>query len=161
MKSKLSTQSERSNLGIIIPPNYYVHQKASFRYRLKVYNFLHSAQGFGAITYHLLFFMLVITCLVINVFSTLQEFEVIGWQIFIYIQSFIVLWITIELMVRVWSASCHKKYEGWRGKLYYLSSVLRIIDLSVIVVSVVVIWLDSQSAHWVFAATAAMHIIRL
>ncbi|KAL3321008.1 hypothetical protein Ciccas_000330 [Cichlidogyrus casuarinus] len=50
-----------------------------------------------------------------------------------------------EYCFRAWSAGCRSRYQGWRGRLLFMRRPFRIIDLVVILTSLVMISLDSQS----------------
>ncbi|KAG8193015.1 hypothetical protein JTE90_028134 [Oedothorax gibbosus] len=63
-----------------------------------------------------------------------------------------VVWFTVEFFLRLWSAGCRSRYQGWIGKLRYLRSPFCIIDVIVIVASIVV--LSVGSSGQVFATSA-------
>ncbi|GIY07657.1 potassium voltage-gated channel subfamily KQT member 5 [Caerostris extrusa] len=63
-----------------------------------------------------------------------------------------VVWFTFEFFLRLWSAGCRSRYQGWVGRLRFLRSPFCVIDVIVIVASVVV--LSVGSSGQVFAASA-------
>ncbi|KAG8191571.1 hypothetical protein JTE90_021175 [Oedothorax gibbosus] len=63
-----------------------------------------------------------------------------------------VVWFTFEFFLRLWSAGCRSRYQGWLGRLRFLRSPFCVIDVIVIIASVVV--LSVGSSGQVFAASA-------
>ena len=54
----------------------------------------------------------------------------------------------------MWASSCKHEYQGWRGKIKYLSVPSRLLDVIVITLSIVVLTINPSSGHEVFAASA-------
>ncbi|KAF8778507.1 Potassium voltage-gated channel subfamily KQT like protein [Argiope bruennichi] len=63
-----------------------------------------------------------------------------------------VVWFTVEFFLRLWSAGCRSRYQGWIGRFRYLRSPFCVIDIIVIVASIVV--LSVGSSGQVFATSA-------
>ncbi|CAL1277227.1 unnamed protein product [Larinioides sclopetarius] len=95
---------------------------------------------------------MVFFCLVLSVFSTIEEFEEIASAILLRMEIVMVVWFTFEFFLRLWSAGCRSRYQGWVGRLRFLRSPFCVIDVIVIVASVVV--LSVGSSGQVFAASA-------
>ncbi|XP_071037402.1 potassium voltage-gated channel subfamily KQT member 1 isoform X6 [Parasteatoda tepidariorum] len=117
-----------------------------------VNNFLERPRGCKAITYHMALFCMVFFCLVLSVFSTIEEFEELASAILLRMEIVMVVWFTFEFFLRLWSAGCRSRYQGWVGRLRFLRSPFCVIDVIVIVASVVV--LSVGSSGQVFAASA-------
>jgi potassium voltage-gated channel KQT-like subfamily protein 5 len=41
----------------------------------------------------------------------------------------IVVWLTIELTLRVWSAGCRSRYQTWKGRLKFMQNVFCILGM--------------------------------
>lgn len=63
-----------------------------------------------------------------------------------------IVWFTIEFFLRLWSAGCRSRYQGWFGRLRFLKSPFCIIDIIVITASIGVMVI--KSGGQVFAASA-------
>lgn len=44
-----------------------------------------------------------------------------------------VVWFAMEFMLRMWSAGCRSRYQGWMGRLRFLRSPFCVIGLWLIV----------------------------
>ena len=67
----------------------------------------------------------------------------------------ILVWLSIELSLRVWSAGCRSRYQGWLGRLKFMRNVFCILDLIVIVATIVLLFIANNSnKHTNFAAAA-------
>ncbi|XP_054719253.1 potassium voltage-gated channel subfamily KQT member 1-like [Uloborus diversus] len=97
-------------------------------------------------------FCMVFFCLVLSVFSTIAEFEELASAILFRMEIVMVVWFTFEFFLRLWSAGCRSRYQGWLGRLRFLRSPFCVIDVIVIVASTVV--LSVGSSGQVFAASA-------
>ncbi len=64
------------------------------------------------------------------------------------------VWFAGEFIIRLWASSCKIQYQGFKGKLRYLRSPFRVIDLIVIGVSITVLLVDPRNGYEVFAASA-------
>ncbi|XP_042899375.1 potassium voltage-gated channel subfamily KQT member 1 isoform X3 [Parasteatoda tepidariorum] len=137
------------------PLNYRPPRHRDPRYRkaqLVVHNILDRPRGVIAVIYHMMMFCMVFFCLVLSVFSTIEEFEELASAILLRMEIVMVVWFTFEFFLRLWSAGCRSRYQGWVGRLRFLRSPFCVIDVIVIVASVVV--LSVGSSGQVFAASA-------
>ena len=74
---------------------------------------------------------------------------------FLYLlEKVIIFWFSSEFIIRMWSSSCKHQYQGWKGKVKYLSVPSRLMDVIVITLSIVVLTINPSSGHEVFAASA-------
>ncbi|XP_075679038.1 uncharacterized protein LOC113799183 isoform X6 [Dermatophagoides pteronyssinus] len=117
-----------------------------------LHNFLERPRGYSPMFYHLIMFFMVFACLVLTVFSTIDQYEEVASRILLKMEIVMVVWFAIEFMLRMWSAGCRSRYQGWMGRLRFLRSPFCVIDLIVIVASTVVLSLGSSGQ--VFAASA-------
>ncbi|XP_075752217.1 KCNQ potassium channel [Rhipicephalus microplus] len=122
------------------------------RHQILVHNFLERPRGWRAALYHIAVFLMVFTCLVLSVFSTIKDFEELAGAILLRMEIVMVIWFTIEFFCRLWSAGCRSRYQGWMGRLRFLRSPFCVIDVIVIVASVVVLAMGSSGQ--MFAASA-------
>lgn len=122
------------------------------RHQIMVHNFLERPRGWRAALYHIAVFLMVFTCLVLSVFSTIKDFEELAGAILLRMEIVMVIWFTIEFFCRLWSAGCRSRYQGWMGRLRFLRSPFCVIDVIVIVASVVVLAMGSSGQ--MFAASA-------
>ena len=83
------------------------------KWQAKIYNFLERPTGRGALAYHILVFCLVCLCLGLSIFSTIAEYEAEAGELLYQLEIVIVLWFSLELIVRSWSAGCRSRYQGY------------------------------------------------
>ncbi|CAG5131755.1 unnamed protein product, partial [Candidula unifasciata] len=74
-------------------------------------------------------FMFVLLCLTLSVLSSITEFESILIQYAVYVEIIMLVWIMVELGLRVWSAGCRSRYQGKTGRMRFLRRPLCIIDI--------------------------------
>nr|XP_046913857.1 uncharacterized protein LOC124494666 isoform X3 [Dermatophagoides farinae] len=117
-----------------------------------LHNFLERPRGCSPMFYHITMFFMVFACLVLTVFSTIDQYEEVASRILLKMEIVMVVWFAMEFMLRMWSAGCRSRYQGWMGRLRFLRSPFCVIDLIVIVASTVVLSLGSSGQ--VFAASA-------
>ncbi|KAI2798146.1 Potassium voltage-gated channel sub KQT member 4 [Blomia tropicalis] len=122
------------------------------KYQFIVNNFLERPRGRWCLLYHLSLFCMVFACLVLTVFSTIEQFEVVASRILFQMEIVMVVWFTLEFLFRMWSAGCRSRYQGWIGRLRFMRSPFCAIDFIVIVASIFV--LSVGSSGQVFAASA-------
>ncbi|UXI21633.1 testis-specific serine/threonine-protein kinase 1-like [Sarcoptes scabiei] len=148
-----SEVSRTSLLGRPIKPGPYRHHDPRYRKsQTIVYNFLERPRRWKAFVYHVVMFFMVFACLVLTVFSTIDQYEEVASSVLLKMEIVMVVWFAIEFMLRMWSAGCRSRYQGWMGRLRFLRSPFCVIDLIVIVASTVVLSLGSSGQ--VFAASA-------
>ena len=121
------------------------------KYQSKIYNFLERPTGKVAFSYHILVFCLVFLCLGLSVFSTIKEYEEEAGEILFKLEIIIVVWFSLELIIRCWGAGCRSRYQGWMGRLRFLKSPFCLIDVVTIGASVIVL---SGHGDRVYAASA-------
>merc|ERR1711963_58720 len=117
----------------------------------KIYNFLERPTGKVALFYHVLVFCLVFLCLGLSVFSTIEVHGEEAGRILYHLEIIIVVWFSLELVIRLWSSGCRSRYQGWLGRIRFIKSPFCIIDIVTICASVVVL---SGNGDQVYAASA-------
>ncbi|OWA51387.1 Potassium voltage-gated channel subfamily KQT member 5 [Hypsibius exemplaris] len=131
------------------------HPRRDARYRkvqAKIYNFLERPRGVRAISYHMLVFALVFGCFCLTVLSTVPDFEDSTQQPLFWMELIVVVWFTVEFLLRMWSVGCRSRYQGFQGRMQFFKRPFTIIDTIVIVASIVVLGIGSHGQ--VFAASA-------
>ncbi|CAH0561886.1 unnamed protein product [Brassicogethes aeneus] len=120
------------------PLNYRASRRDARYRRLqsRIYNFLERPRGF-AILYHMIVFLIVLTCLTLSVFSTISEYETTAGNILTFTESFVLVWFGVEFGFRVWSSGCRSRYQGYLGRLKFLKSPFCIIDIITILASII------------------------
>lgn len=137
-----------------------LHNESSWnRVMHKTYQFLnHPSQSSPlAIVYHLAVFIIVFVCLIATVCATIKKTKIQANAIKIVylLEKLVIIWFTIEFIVRLWSSSSKKVYRGFAGKCRYLLSPSRIIDLLILILTTVVLMVNpSHTGHEVFVVSA-------
>ncbi|XP_070000888.1 potassium voltage-gated channel subfamily KQT member 2 isoform X4 [Penaeus vannamei] len=129
-------------MSLLGKPLNYKTSRRDVRYRrsqARVYNFLERPRGVKAVIYHLTVFCTIFTCLTLSALSTVDEYEDSATQVLFYIESFVVVWFTIEYFLRLWSSGCRSRYQGIWGRMKYAKRPFCCIDMVTIVASVVVL----------------------
>ncbi|XP_068204672.1 potassium voltage-gated channel subfamily KQT member 5-like [Palaemon carinicauda] len=109
-------------MSLLGKPLNYKTSRRDVRYRrtqAKVYNFLERPRGVRAVVYQLSVFCTIFTCLTLSVLSTVEEYEQDAINILFYTESFVVVWFTIEYLLRLWSSGCRSRYQGFCGRIKY------------------------------------------
>uniref|UniRef100_H3A9P0 Potassium voltage-gated channel subfamily Q member 2 n=1 Tax=Latimeria chalumnae TaxID=7897 RepID=H3A9P0_LATCH len=83
-----------------------------------LYNVLERPRGWAFI-YHAYVFLLVFSCLVLSVFSTIDEFEKSSEGALYILEIVTIVVFGVEYFVRIWAAGCCCRYRGWRGRLKF------------------------------------------
>ncbi|XP_065565968.1 potassium voltage-gated channel subfamily KQT member 1-like isoform X2 [Artemia franciscana] len=154
--SKVS-HHHRQSISQLGPEQIKARKDAKYRkLQSKIYNFLERPRGCKAITYHVIVFLLVFTCLALSVFSTIKEYEEEAAAILVYMESFVVAWFAVEFIFRMWSSGCRSRYQGTMGRLKFARRPFCIIDIITICASIVVISVGTNGRF----ATSTLRILR-
>ncbi|XP_058484498.1 potassium voltage-gated channel subfamily KQT member 1.1 isoform X2 [Solea solea] len=122
----------------------------------RVYNFLERPSGWKCFTYHFTVFLIVLSCLILSVLSTIHEYQGLAHTTLFWVEIILVVFFGVEYFVRLWSAGCRSKYVGIWGRLRFARKPISIIDLIVVVASVIVLSVGSKGQ--VFATSAVRGI---
>jgi hypothetical protein len=109
------------------------------KFQAMAYNFLERPSGKVALCYHAIVFCFVFMCLALSVFATIEEHEEEAGVMLYYLEIVIVIWFGLEFMIRLWSAGCRSRFQGWMGRLYFMKSPFCLIDVITICASLVVL----------------------
>uniref|UniRef100_H2YDQ6 Ion transport domain-containing protein n=1 Tax=Ciona savignyi TaxID=51511 RepID=H2YDQ6_CIOSA len=116
-----------------------------------VFNFIERPRGIQ-ILYHVCMFLLVFGCLVLSVLATIPAHMESANQILYIVEVIILIVFGLELGIRIWSAGCRCRYQGFLGRMRFCKKPLCIIDIIVVLSSFIVLCIGSNGQ--MFAATA-------
>ncbi|XP_026793471.3 potassium voltage-gated channel subfamily KQT member 1.1 isoform X1 [Pangasianodon hypophthalmus] len=122
----------------------------------QVYNFLERPSGWKCFVYHFTVFLIVLSCLILSVLSTIDQYQALAQETLFWVEIVLVVFFGVEYVVRLWSAGCRSKYVGILGRLRFARKPISIIDLIVVVASVIVLSVGSNGQ--VFATSAVRGI---
>ncbi|XP_015738733.2 potassium voltage-gated channel subfamily KQT member 4 isoform X2 [Coturnix japonica] len=134
----------------------------SCRRRLQncLYNVLERPRGW-AFVYHAFIFLLVFSCLVLSVFSTIQEHQKLANQCLFILEFVMIVVFGMEYVIRVWAAGCCCRYRGWRGRLRFARKPFCVIDFIVFIASVAVIAAGTQGNIFATSALRSMRFLQI
>ncbi|XP_064107837.1 potassium voltage-gated channel subfamily KQT member 1-like [Macrobrachium nipponense] len=151
-------------MSLLGKPLNYKTSRRDVRYRrtqAKVYNFLERPRGVKAVVYQLAVFCTIFTCLTLSVLSTVQEYEEDAINILFYTESFVVIWFTIEYLLRLWSSGCRSRYQGFCGRIKYAKRPFCCIDIVTIVASIAVLVSGSGDGTHVVSAVRGLRFFQI
>ncbi|XP_071883668.1 potassium voltage-gated channel subfamily KQT member 4 isoform X2 [Anas platyrhynchos] len=125
-----------------------------------LYNVLERPRG-GAFVYHAFIFLLVFSCLVLSVFSTIQEHQKLANECLFILEFVMIVVFGMEYIVRVWAAGCCCRYRGWRGRLRFARKPFCVIDFIVFIASVAVIAAGTQGNIFATSALRSMRFLQI
>jgi len=105
----------------------------------KFYNFLERPSSKPEICYHVALFFIVFVCLALSVFSTIDSHEKEAGEVLYHLEIFIVVWFSVEFLVRLWAAGCRSRFQGLLGRLKFIKSPFCVIDVITISASIIVL----------------------
>ncbi|KAM6173118.1 potassium voltage-gated channel subfamily KQT member 4 isoform 2-T2 [Erethizon dorsatum] len=125
-----------------------------------VYNVLERPRGW-AFVYHVFIFLLVFSCLVLSVLSTIQEHQELANECLLILEFVMIVVFGLEYIIRVWSAGCCCRYRGWQGRLRFARKPFCVIDFIVFVASVAVIAAGTQGNIFATSALRSMRFLQI
>ncbi|XP_025144776.2 potassium voltage-gated channel subfamily KQT member 4 isoform X2 [Bubalus bubalis] len=125
-----------------------------------VYNVLERPRGW-AFVYHVFIFLLVFSCLVLSVLSTIQEHQEFANECLLILEFVMIVVFGLEYIIRVWSAGCCCRYRGWQGRFRFARKPFCVIDLIVFVASVAVIAAGTQGNIFATSALRSMRFLQI
>ncbi|KAM4539754.1 potassium voltage-gated channel subfamily KQT member 4 [Odontesthes bonariensis] len=136
---------------------------ASKRYRKLqncLYNVLERPRGWAFI-YHAFIFLLVFSCLVLSVFSTIPDHQKMANQGLFILEFVMIVVFGLEYFIRVWAAGCCCRYRGWQGRLRFARKPFCVIDFIVFVASMAVIAAGTQGNIFATSALRSMRFLQI
>ncbi|XP_048850039.1 potassium voltage-gated channel subfamily KQT member 4-like isoform X2 [Brienomyrus brachyistius] len=125
-----------------------------------LYNVLERPRGW-AFVYHAFIFLLVFSCLVLSVFSTIPEHQNIANEGLFILEFVMIVVFGLEYIVRVWAAGCCCRYRGWQGRLRFARKPFCVIDFIVCVASIAVIAAGTQGNIFATSALRSMRFLQI
>ncbi|XP_030073322.1 potassium voltage-gated channel subfamily KQT member 4 isoform X1 [Microcaecilia unicolor] len=146
------------------PPGSAARSSASHkRYRRLqnyLYNVLERPRGW-AFVYHAFIFLLVFSCLVLSVFSTIPEHHNLANEGLFILEFVMIVVFGTEYIIRIWSAGCCCRYRGWQGRLRFARKPFCVIDFVVFVASLAVIAAGTQGNIFATSALRSMRFLQI
>ncbi|XP_062343170.1 potassium voltage-gated channel subfamily KQT member 4 isoform X3 [Osmerus eperlanus] len=125
-----------------------------------MYNILERPRGWAFI-YHAFIFLMVFSCLVLSVFSTIPDHHEVANEGLFILEFVMIVVFGLEYFVRVWAAGCCSRYRGWKGRLRFARKPFCVIDLIVFVVSLAVIAAGTQGNIFATSALRSMRFLQI
>ncbi|XP_076864979.1 potassium voltage-gated channel subfamily KQT member 4 isoform X2 [Brachyhypopomus gauderio] len=130
------------------------------KFQTSLYNVLERPRG-CAFIYHAFIFLLVFSCLVLSVFSTIPTHQEIANEGLFILEFVMIVVFGLEYFVRVWAAGCSCRYRGWQGRLRFARKPFCVIDLIVFVASLAVIAAGTQGNIFATSALRSMRFLQI
>ena len=94
-----------------------------------VYNLLERPNGKLAFIYRLFTFLLILTPILVNTFTTIKPVHKWATKVLLYIEIFVTMYFFLEYCIRIWSSSYRGSYSGLTGKIKFMTRPIMIIEL--------------------------------
>ncbi|KAJ8334557.1 hypothetical protein SKAU_G00401960 [Synaphobranchus kaupii] len=118
--------------------------------------------GYSPVTaLSLFFFLLVFSCLVLSVFSTIPDHQKFANEGLFLLEFVMIVVFGLEYFLRVWAAGCCCRYRGWQGRLRFARKPFCVIDFIVFVASVAVIAAGTQGNIFATSALRSMRFLQI
>nr|XP_055075721.1 potassium voltage-gated channel subfamily KQT member 4 isoform X6 [Misgurnus anguillicaudatus] len=125
-----------------------------------LYNVLERPRGWAFI-YHAFIFLLVLSCLVLSVFSTIPDHQKFANEALFILEFVMIVVFGLEYFVRIWAAGCCCRYRGWQGRLRFARKPFCVIDFIVFVASLAVIAAGTQGNIFATSALRSMRFLQI
>ncbi|XP_069827413.1 potassium voltage-gated channel subfamily KQT member 4 isoform X3 [Dendropsophus ebraccatus] len=142
------------------PPRSSASHKRYRRLQNYLYNVLERPRGWAFI-YHVFIFVLVFSCLVLSVFSTIPEFQNLANKGLFILEFVMIVVFGMEYVIRIWSAGCCCRYRGWKGRLRFARKPFCVIDFIVLIASLAVIAAGTQGNIFATSALRSMRFLQI
>ncbi|MGH0171981.1 UNVERIFIED_CONTAM: hypothetical protein FKN15_062478 [Acipenser sinensis] len=106
-------------------------------------------------------FLLVLSCLVLSVFSTIPEHQTLANEGLFILEFVMIIVFGLEYIIRVWAAGCCCRYRGCQGRLRFARKPFCVIDFIVFVASVAVIAAGTQGNIFATSALRSMRFLQI
>ncbi|XP_037623471.1 potassium voltage-gated channel subfamily KQT member 2 isoform X1 [Sebastes umbrosus] len=130
------------------------------RLQIFLYNVLERPRGWAFI-YHAYVFLLVFSCLVLSVFSTIKEYEKSSEDALYILEVVTIVVFGVEYIVRIWAAGCCCRYRGWRGRLKFARKPFCVIDIMVLIASISVLAAGTQGNVFATSAIRSLRFLQI
>uniref|UniRef100_A0A8C9Z538 Potassium voltage-gated channel, KQT-like subfamily, member 5b n=1 Tax=Sander lucioperca TaxID=283035 RepID=A0A8C9Z538_SANLU len=106
-------------------------------------------------------FILVFSCLVLSVFSTIPDHQVFSSYCLLILEFVMIVVFGMEYIIRIWSAGCCCRYRGWQGRLRFARKPFCVIDIIVLIASVAVVSAGSQSNIFATSVLRSLRFLQI
>ncbi|XP_068606666.1 potassium voltage-gated channel subfamily KQT member 5 [Brachionichthys hirsutus] len=154
-----------ARLSLLGKPLVYSAQSArrNVRYRRLqnyLYNVLERPRAW-AFVYHAFVFILVFSCLVLSVFSTIPAHQDFSSYCLLILEFVMIVVFGLEYIIRIWSAGCCCRYRGWQGRLRFARKPFCVIDIIVLIASVAVVSAGSQGNIFATSVLRSLRFLQI
>ncbi|XP_072021332.1 potassium voltage-gated channel subfamily KQT member 1-like [Amphiura filiformis] len=106
-------------------------------------------------------FFVLFLCLLTSILATVQKFYKTCNHIVFALETLIVVVLSVECVLRVWSAGCRSRYQGHYGRLQFIRRPLCILDIVVVIASSLIIIVGSDKAMFLHAAFRGLRFLQI
>ncbi|KAI4833150.1 hypothetical protein KUCAC02_016064 [Chaenocephalus aceratus] len=125
-----------------------------------LYNVLERPRAWAFI-YHAFVFVLVFSCLVLSVFSTIPAHQDFSSYCLLILEFVMIVVFGLEYIVRIWSAGCCCRYRGWQGRVRFARKPFCVIDIIVLIASVAVVSAGSQGNIFATSVLRSLRFLQI
>uniref|UniRef100_A0A3B4AKZ7 Ion transport domain-containing protein n=1 Tax=Periophthalmus magnuspinnatus TaxID=409849 RepID=A0A3B4AKZ7_9GOBI len=125
-----------------------------------LYNVLERPRAWAFI-YHAFVFILVFSCLVLSVFSTIPAHQDTSSYSLLILEFVMIVVFGLEYIIRIWSAGCCCRYRGWQGRLRFARKPFCVIDIIVLIASVAVVSAGSQGNIFATSVLRSLRFLQI
>ncbi|XP_024145682.1 potassium voltage-gated channel subfamily KQT member 5 isoform X2 [Oryzias melastigma] len=159
------TGKQAARLSLLGKPLAYSAQsgRRNVRYRRLqnyLYNVLERPRAWAFI-YHAFVFILVFSCLVLSVFSTIPAHQDLSSYCLLILEFVMIVVFGFEYIIRIWSAGCCCRYRGWQGRLRFARKPFCVIDIIVLIASVAVVSAGSQGNIFATSVLRSLRFLQI
>ncbi|XP_069462346.1 potassium voltage-gated channel subfamily KQT member 5 isoform X2 [Ambystoma mexicanum] len=106
-------------------------------------------------------FILVFSCLILSVFSTIKEHQDLAAHCLFVLEFVMIVVFGLEYIFRIWSAGCCCRYRGWQGRLRFARKPFCVIDIIVLIASVAVVSAGTQGNIFATSALRSLRFLQI
>ncbi|XP_059903395.1 potassium voltage-gated channel subfamily KQT member 5-like [Gadus macrocephalus] len=106
-------------------------------------------------------FILVFSCLVLSVFSTIPAHQDFSSYCLLILEFVMIVVFGLEYIARIWSAGCCCRYRGWQGRLRFARKPFCVIDIIVLIASVAVVSAGSQGNIFATSVLRSLRFLQI
>uniref|UniRef100_A0A8C6SN36 Potassium voltage-gated channel, KQT-like subfamily, member 5b n=1 Tax=Neogobius melanostomus TaxID=47308 RepID=A0A8C6SN36_9GOBI len=125
-----------------------------------LYNVLERPRAWAFI-YHAFVFILVFSCLILSVFSTIPAHQDTSSYSLLILEFVMIVVFGLEYIIRIWSAGCCCRYRGWQGRLRFARKPFCVIDIIVLIASVAVVSAGSQGNIFATSVLRSLRFLQI
>ncbi|XP_047431495.1 potassium voltage-gated channel subfamily KQT member 5 isoform X2 [Mugil cephalus] len=154
-----------ARLSLLGKPLIYSAQsgRRNVRYR-RLQNYLYNVlerPRTWAFIYHAFVFILVFSCLVLSVFSSIPAHQDFSSSCLLILEFVMIVVFGLEYIIRIWSAGCCCRYRGWQGRLRFARKPFCVIDIIVLIASVAVVSAGSQGNIFATSVLRSLRFLQI